>query len=129
MMETAPVLRLTPAQVLQLIAYCTQYRAALWQNAMPTPERNQLIRNLQAFLGRLEKAREQAQAEVALLLTAEEKYMLQQLFSGLIRLYGMQPTSEQRNEALKEVAECRLAIQRMWCQGQPLEAHAQGRTS
>lgn len=119
MMETAPVLRLNPAQAAQLIGYCTEYRSSLWQSAMPTPERNQMIRSLQALQGRLEKAQEQAQAGITLPVTAEEKRTLQQLFSGLVQCYGHALPSEQRNQALAELTECRLAIQRMIYQTQP----------
>lgn len=119
MMETAPVLRLNPAQVTQLISYCTAYRSYLWQSAMPTPERNQTIRSLQAFQGRLEKTQEQAQTEITLLVTNEEKNTLRQLLSGLIQCYGNASPSEQRNQALAEITECRVAIQRMLYQTQP----------
>ncbi len=120
MMETAPVLRLNPAQVRQLIGYCTEYRSSLWRYTMPTPERNQMIRSLQAFQGRLEQAQEQAQAGITLLITTEEKHLLKQLFTGLIQYYGNAPPSEQRNQALGEITECRLAIQRMMYQTQAL---------
>jgi hypothetical protein len=119
MMETTPVLRLNPAQVAQLADYCTAYRSYLWQAIMPTPERNQMIRSIQALQGRLEKAQEQAQAGIALLITTEEKHTLKQLLSGLIQMYGNAPPSEQRNQALGELAECRIAIQRMLYQTQP----------
>lgn len=119
MMETAPILRLNPAQAAQLIGYCTLYRSSLWQSAMPTPERNQMIRSLQAFQGRLEKAQEQAQEGVTLPVTTEEKRTLHQLFSGLVQCYGHAPPSEQRNQALGEITECRRGIQRMLYQSQP----------
>ncbi len=119
MMETAPVLRLNSAQVAQLISYCTEYRSYLWQNAMPTPERNQMIRSLQALQGRLEKTQEQTQAEIALPVTPEEKRTLTQLLSGLMQCYGHAPPSEQRNQALGEITECRFAMQRMLYQSQP----------
>ena len=120
MMDAAPVLRLNPAQVAQLIGYCTEYRSYLWQSAMPTPERNLLIRGLQAFQGRLEKAQEQAQAGIDLPVTKEEKRTLTQLLSGLIQCYGHAPPSEERNQALGRITECRLAIQRMLYQAQTL---------
>ncbi|HEU5377433.1 MAG TPA: hypothetical protein VFV38_18580 [Ktedonobacteraceae bacterium] len=116
MMHTAPVLRLNPAQVTQLIGYCTAYRSFLWQHAMPTPERNQMIRSLQALQGRLERAQEQGQVEITLPITAEEKHTLQQLLSGLIQMYGSAFPSEQRNQALGEIAAWRLALQRMLSQ-------------
>jgi hypothetical protein len=129
MRETAPVLRLNPAQAAQLIGYCTAYRSALWQSAMPTPERNQMIRRLQAFQGRLEKAQEQAQTVIALLVTMEEKGTLKHLLSGLIHLHGNTPPSDQRNQALGEVTECLLAIQRMLSQVQPFSVQDTGATS
>jgi hypothetical protein len=119
-METAPVLRLNPAQVAQLIGYCTEYRSSLWRYAQPTLERNQVIRCLQAFHGRLEKAQEQAQASIALLIAAEEKHTLTHLFRGLLQMYGNAPSSEERNRALEEIAACRCAIQRMLARTQPL---------
>lgn len=119
-METSPVLCLNPAQVVQLVGYCTAYRSYLWQSSLPTPERNQMIRNVQALQGKLEKAQEQAQAGIILSVTTEEKHTLKQLLSGLIQLYGNTPPSEQRNQALGEVTECLLAIQRMLYQSQPL---------
>lgn len=120
-METAPVLHLNPVQVAQLIGYCTAYRSYLWQSTMPTPERNQRLRSLQAFQGRLAKAQEQAQAGIALLVTLEEQGTLRQLLSGLIHLHGNTPPSDQRNQALGEMTECLLAIQRMLSQTQPCE--------
>ncbi len=119
MMETAPILRLNLAQTAQLIGYCTEYRSYLWQSALPTPERNQMIRSLQAFQGRLEKAQEQAQAGIALPVTSEEKRTLTQLLSGLTQCYGHAPPSEQRNQALGELTVCRIGIQRMLYQTQP----------
>ncbi|HEU5383352.1 MAG TPA: hypothetical protein VFV38_48750 [Ktedonobacteraceae bacterium] len=113
MMHTAPVLRLNLVQVAQLVGYCTEYRSFLWQHAMPTPERNQMIRSLQALQGRLEKAQEQGQAEIALPITAEEKHTLQQLLSGLIQVYGRACSSEQRNQALAAITAWRLALQRV----------------
>ncbi|HEU5382872.1 MAG TPA: hypothetical protein VFV38_46285 [Ktedonobacteraceae bacterium] len=96
MMHTAPVLRLSLAQVAQLIGYCTAYRSFLWQHAMPMPARNQMIRSLQALQGRLERAQEQGQVVP---ITGEEKHTLQQLLSGLIQMYGSAFPSEQRNQA------------------------------
>src|SRR5579884_3604980 len=91
MMYTAPVLRLNACQVAQLIGYCTGYRSYLWQSVMPTPERNQIIRSIQALQARLEKAQEQGQAEIALFLTEEEKNTLKHLLNEVIRLYGSAP--------------------------------------
>jgi hypothetical protein len=126
MMETAPVLRLNPAHVAQLIGYCTAYRSYLWQSTMPTPERNQMIRGLQMLQGRLEKAQEQVQAGINLPVTTEEKHTLTQLLGGLVQCCCNAPPSEQRNQALGEITECRLAIQRMLSQTQPFETQQRG---
>lgn len=120
MIETAPILRLSPAQVAQLIGYCTEYRSSLWRYVLPTPERNQIIRCLQAFQGRLEKAQEQAQASIALLIAVEEKRMLTHLFRGLIQVYSNTPSSEERNQALGEITACCRAIQHMLSQPQQM---------
>lgn len=120
MIETAPILRLNSAQAAQLIGYCTEYRSSLWRYVLPTPERNQLIRCLQAFQGRLEKAQEQAQTGIALFIAVEEKHMLTHLFRGLIQVYSNTSSSEERNQMLGEITVCCRAIHHMLSQTQPL---------
>ena len=120
MMETVPILRLNSAQTAQLIGYCIEYRSSLWRYVLPTPERNQIIRCLQAFQGRLEKAQEQAQAGIALFIATEEKHTLTHLFRGLIQVYSNTPSSEERNQILGEITTCCRAIQHMLSQTPPL---------
>lgn len=118
MMGTVPVLRLSRDQFAQLTAHLSAYRSYLWQSIMPTPERNQTIRSIQAMQGRLEQ--EQGKADIALCLTAEEASALKQLFSGLIQLYGTAPPSEQRMQTLAELTSLRLLVERTFRQTQAL---------
>ena len=119
-MHTVPVLRLNACQVAQLIGYCTGYRSYLWQSVMPTPERNQTIRSIQALQAKLEKAQEQGQAEMSLCLTEEEKNTLKLLLNEVIRLYGNAPPSAQRMQQLTEVAGLRIQLERAFRQTQTL---------
>src|SRR5215469_8139677 len=79
MSPTVSLLRLTRLQVEQLTTHCTTYRSYLWRSLIPTPERNQTLRAIQALQGRLEKVKGQESADTALSLTAEEKNTLRQL--------------------------------------------------
>lgn len=110
-MEMRPVLRLTHQHLAQLIAYCVVYRSYLWQYVMPTPERNQAMRGIQALQGRLEKACEQGQAEIALSVTKEEKCTIKQLFTGVTQFYGAAPSSEPRTRQLAELTTLRVLVE------------------
>ena len=113
MMATAPVLRLTRAQVGQLIGYCAVYRSYLWQCTLPSSGRNQTIRRVQLLQGKLEKAQEQAQAEHALMLTDEEKQTLKHLLDEVLRLAANTPHSEQRTRQVAEIAGLRMLVEQM----------------
>lgn len=118
-MEMRPVLRLNQQHFAQLMMYCTVYRSYLWQYVMPTPERNQALRDVQALQGRLERASEQGQPEITLPLTDAEKGTLKQLFNGVTQFYGATPPSEQRIQQLAELTAFRVLIERMLRQEPP----------
>lgn len=118
MIQNAPALRLNQHQIAQLMVHLTAYRSYLWQCVMPTPERNQTIRTIQAMQGRLEL--EQGQAEIILALTGEEGSTLKQVLSGLIHLHGTAQPSEQRTQTLGELAGLRLLVERTLRQTQAL---------
>jgi hypothetical protein len=120
MMETAPALHLNPSQVAHLIGYCSAYRASLWRSAMPTPERNQALRSIQALQGRLEKAQEQGQTNVVLALSMEEGTALRQLFLVLMQHYSQKPPSAERNQKLGELGSLRVLVERTFRQTQAL---------
>jgi hypothetical protein len=120
MMGTVPVLRLQWYQRAQLTAHCTTYRAYLWQQVLPSPERNQRLRVIQSLQGRLEKAQEQGLVDIDLCLTAEERSAVKQLLSELTQFYGAAPPSEQRTQKLGELAGLRLQIERTFRQTQAL---------
>src|SRR5215469_9281712 len=106
MSSTVSLLRLTRLQVGQLTTHCTTYRSYLWRSLIPTPQRNQTLRAIQALQGRLEKVKEQTQADIT--LTAEEKSTIKQLLSGMTQLYGAAPPSDQRSQQLAELATLRM---------------------
>jgi hypothetical protein len=112
-MNIRPVLRLSQRQLEQLISYCAEYRAYLWQQMTPTPLRNQLVRQTQALQGRLEKAHEQRQAEVVVLaITGVEQGLVTQLFSGVMQCYAAAPSCEQRIRQLAELTTFRALVER-----------------
>ncbi len=116
MIGTVPLLRLSPSQVAQLLGYCATYRSYLWQHALPTPERNQAIRSIQALQGWLEQFWEQAeqeQPEIALPVSAGEKQTLRQLLSGLIQVSASAPPGEPRSQQLAEITQWRMLIERV----------------
>ena len=112
-MNTHPVLRLSQCQLGQLIGYCTEYRAYLWQQVTPTPMRNQVVREIQALQGRLEKGYIYAQAEsIVLPITGEEQGTVKQLFSSLTQYYAAAPACEQRIRQLAELTLLRGVVER-----------------
>jgi hypothetical protein len=111
MIAARSVLCLKPPQATQLINACVAYRSSLWQFAMPTPERNQVLRGIQTLLGRLEKMREQEQAEIVLSLAGEEKSALRHLLNDFAPFYE---DAQQR----PEIAELRVRLERAFSQAQ-----------
>lgn len=112
MMATVPVLHLNTSQIGQLIGYCAAYRSYLWQNTLPTLERNQTIRRIQMLQARLEKAQEPMQEEYTLLLADEEKQTLKHLLNEMLRLVSSSLSSEQRAQQIAEVAGLRVLVER-----------------
>jgi hypothetical protein len=112
MMYTAPDLRVTAAQIEQLSRYCAQYRSDLWLSAPPTPERNQVIRCLQALQARLEQAREQEQREHVLVLSEEEQHTLKHLLTEMLRRATLAPASPQRTQQMAQITELLLLVGR-----------------
>jgi hypothetical protein len=112
MRETVSALHLNPSQIAQLIGFCTAYRSSLWRSVMPTPERNQVIRCVQALQGRLEKAQEQGQTNVVLTLSGEERMALQQLLLVLMQQCSQEPPSAERTQKLGELGSLRVLVER-----------------
>lgn len=111
-MHTAPGLRVTAAQIEQLSGYCAQYRSYLWLSAPPTPERNQVIRCLQALQARLEQAREQEQREHVLVLSEEEQRILKHLLTEMLRRAARALASPQRMQQVAQITELLLLVER-----------------
>lgn len=112
MMQTGPILRLNRQQIIQLAAHCSAYRSYLWHCLMPSPERNQALRHIQALQGRLEQLQEEQQANLALSLSMEEGTTLKQLFLILMQQYGTESPSAERTQKLGELAGLRLLVER-----------------
>jgi hypothetical protein len=124
MMKAGPVLCLSRQQAQQLATHCRAYRAYrayLWQCLPPSSERNQALRGIQALQGQLEQFREQTQPNLTLFLSEEGKSTLRQLFFILMKHYGTEQPSAQRNQMLGELASLRLLVERTCRQTQVLE--------
>lgn len=111
-MEIVPVLRMNHQQATQLMTHLTAYRSYLWQAMLPTPERNQLIRSIQALQGRLELLQAQGQEQVAISLGKEERLTLRQTLGELMKLYGATAVPTRPNLTLSEVAGLHLLVER-----------------
>lgn len=120
MMHTGPILHLNRQQVTQLATHCSAYRSYLWRCLLPSPERNQALRSIQALQGRLEQLQEQGQAHLALCLSMEEGTTFKQLFLVLMQQYGTAPPSAERNQKLAELGGLRVLVERTLRQTQAL---------
>ena len=119
-METISVLRMNQQQTTQLMTHLTAYRSYLWQTMLPTPERNQLIRSIQALQGRLEPLQVQRQEQVMIALSKEERSTLKQVLGELMKLYGTAAAPARPNPTLSEVAGLYLLVERMFRHTQAL---------
>ncbi|MGH2509426.1 MAG: hypothetical protein ACRDHZ_18770 [Ktedonobacteraceae bacterium] len=120
MIQNVPALRMNQQQVAQLMSHLTVYRAYLWQRVIPTPERNHTIHLMQTMQGRLAYEQQQGHADLTFPLSKEEAQTLQRVFSGLMRLHGNAPRSEQRLHMLGEIAALRVLVEHLLRQTQAL---------
>jgi hypothetical protein len=112
MMQIASVLRLNGQHVTQLMTHLASYRSYLWQAVLPTPERNQMIRTIQAVQGRLEPLQASGQEYVALVLSKEEGATLKHILGELMRYYAASAARDRENPALSELAGLHLLVER-----------------
>lgn len=119
-METISALRMNQQQATQLLTHLTAYRSYLWQTMLPTPERNQLIRSIQALQGRLEPLQAQRQEQVTIALSKEERSTLKQVLGELMKLYGTAAAPDRPNRTLSEVAGLNLLVERTFRHTQAL---------
>jgi len=120
MTQTALTLPLSTMQAAQLVGLCATYRAYAWRTLPPSPERNQTMKALQSVQGRVSQALTSGLETVWLLASEEEKQILRQVVCLLMQSYGAEPSSEERNQALGELAGLRLLIERTCRQTQAL---------
>jgi hypothetical protein len=111
-METVSVLRMNQQHATQLMTHLTAYRSYLWQTMLPTPERNQLIRSIQALQGRLELLQVQRQEQVTMALSKEGRSTLKHVLGELMKLYGTIAAPARPNPTLSEVAGLHLLVER-----------------
>jgi hypothetical protein len=120
MMQTPLVLRLPERQAGQLVAACAAYRKYALQCLPPSPERNQMMRAVQAVEGRLRLRCTPQPSEVIVSLSQEEGNALRQMLSALTRAYGAELPSEKRVQVLGDLAALRLLVERALRQTQVL---------
>jgi hypothetical protein len=112
MMETVSVLRLNQPHVRQLMTHLTAYRSYLWQAVLPTPERNQVIRTIQALQGRLEPLQASGQEQGTIFVSKEEGTALKQMLGELMRYYGATAARDRENPTLSEIAGLHVLVER-----------------
>jgi hypothetical protein len=109
MKQTDPVLHISQQQAALLIDYCKSYRAYLWQQVIPTTERNTTLRAIQEVQSRLvEKQEEQA---TVFQLTPVELASLKQLCTDLLHYYG-HSTLPDKTKKLQELAGLHIFLNR-----------------
>ena len=111
MTEMALTLELGQVQAEQLAGMCATYRTHAWRALEPTAERNQSMRAVQAVQGRISQARAAGGATVQVMLCAEERRVLRQMLRVLMQARGTESASEQRNQALGELAGLRMVLE------------------
>ena len=108
-----PTVCLRQEQFAQVLAYLSAYRSYLWQWVLPTPERNQTIRDVLALHRHLEKEHEPAEeGSVLLVMSVQDRQIVQQVFWGLTQVYAKAAPSEQRTRAIGEVASLLALVER-----------------
>lgn len=105
-------LRLTPAQMAQLLEACAAYRAYAWQVLPPTPERNQTLKGVQAVQGRLAAVQGQAEEPAEMSIDEQERQALRLMLRTLMLAWGADVPSQERTHRLAELAQVRLLIER-----------------
>ena len=101
-------------QFAQVLSYLSVYRSYLWQCVLPTPERNQTIRDVLELHRHLEKEQEPGdEGSVLLVVNVQERQILQQVFWGLTQVYARATPSEQRSQALGEIASLCALVERL----------------
>lgn len=111
-MDAALTLHLSAAQATQLTGFCAAYRTYAWRALPPTPERNQMMKALQAVQGRLAQALPEGAEQLRLTACEEEKQALRQMVRVLMDVARFEAPSEERIRKLGELAGVRLLIER-----------------
>ena len=114
MMQSLLTLCVRQEQCTHLLASLSTYRSYLWQCVLPTPERNQTIRDVLALHRHLEQEQEPGEAgSILFIVNAEQRHLLQQVLRDLVQVYGRAAPSEQRMQILGEVACLRVLVERI----------------
>lgn len=112
MMSTAPPLSLTQAQASRLQAYLQMYRRYAFTSLMPSIERNNTLRILQAMQGKLIDGMNQKGTLLYFLLTPEEMSILKAIIAELLLLSAREPASAERNATLTDLAALKGTLKR-----------------
>ncbi len=103
---------LTYAQGRHLQRVVHRYRMALLQSRLPSPERNTTLRSLQAVQGKLVQLLAQPTTTLHLTLSAGERPLLRTMLIEVLRWYGHEPISDERNERLADLAVLKAGLDR-----------------
>jgi len=111
MREAVAVLRLNRQHITHLLTHLVAYRSYLWKQVLPTPERNQIIRTIQVFQGRLEPLQASGQEQGTLPLSKEEGSMLKHLLTALLKHYAA-ASPARSTQALSDIAGLHVLVER-----------------
>ena len=110
MINTAPSLTLTREQATRLQAYLQTYRCYAFAALLPSIDRNNILRLLQAMQGRLIDVIDQKTTLFRLVLTLEEMTALKTITAELLLLYAQGPINDQRSAILADLAALKVSL-------------------
>jgi len=113
MMDVSHTLPLSQSQAEYLAQACATFRSYAWQQLDPSEERNRLMKAGQAMQGKLSDLRAGGAEPLWLTITEDERSALRVILRTLIQVYGAEPASPERNQALEKLATLRILFERV----------------
>ena len=117
---------LTPEQARRLQGYIQTYRRSAYASQLPGRERNRALRLAQHFQGQLAEALTQGTVPLSLLLSDEERGILQNITDHLLTLNAQQNASAGQPATMQDLTELQRMLQRQPGNQEQPEPHHQG---
>jgi hypothetical protein len=115
-MNTLPALSLTQDQANRLHGYLQTYRHYALTQIMPSAERNNTQRLLQALQGKLIGEMDRQEIVFCFVLTGEEVRALKTMVVGLLTFFAHESANPQRDAALVDLAALKGTLEKLYQQ-------------